>query len=315
MSKNEQDGMRLLGETSVKMAAGAAAGAAGSIIGLLIAGPPGAVGGAIVGNASVPLLEQLGLQFRGMFGAREKRRVITILDSATSQIRKNKESGKLLRADGFLALESPDYSAAEEICESVIRKAQAEYEERKIKYQGVLLGNLPFASEIDRAQANLLVRLAFELSYRQYCLLSLFNQLDKYSVEFKYSTELPNDPKISGTVADLPRDQREAYEIYQEEYRKAAEARRQEAQCAREQLTSAHASVRRESYDLYARNLIKLGFSEAEGKLVAPMYFGYEEVRIPPIGKMLFELMGLREIEHHELEYLSVLMQTDYQYN
>jgi len=45
------------------------------------------------------------------------------------------------------------------------------------------------------------------------------------------------------------------------------------------------------------------------------MYLEYAEVRVTPIGKMLFDLMGLREIEHHELEYLSVLMQTDYQYS
>jgi len=304
-----------LSETGVKMAAGATGAVVGSVIGSLVAGPPGAIGGAAIGNAIVPLLEHLGLQFHGIFGAREKRRVLTVLESASVQIQKNTESGRLLRSDGFLALETPDHSAAEEICEAVIRKAQGEYEEKKVKYQGILLGNLPFTSEVDRAQANLLVRLAFELSYRQYCLLSLFNQLDKYSVGFKYSIELPNDPGISGTIAELPKDQREAYETYQEEYKKAAEIRRQEAQYARERLTSAHASVRQESYDLYARNLVKLGFSEAEGKLVTPMYFEFDEVRIPPIGKTLFNLMGLREIEHHELKYLSVLMQTDYQYN
>jgi hypothetical protein len=143
----------------------------------------------------------------------------------------------------------------------------------------------------------------------------LFDQFDKYGVGFKYSIDLPDNPGISGTIAELPKDQREAYEIYQEEYKKANEIRRQEAQYARERLTSAHASVRQESYDLYAGNLIKLGFSEAEGKLVAPMYLEYAEVRVTPIGKMLFDLMGLREIEHHELEYLSVLMQTDYQYS
>jgi hypothetical protein len=52
----------------------------------MAAGATGAVVGSVIGNASVPLLEHLGLRFHGILGAREKRRVLTVLEFASIQI-------------------------------------------------------------------------------------------------------------------------------------------------------------------------------------------------------------------------------------
>ncbi len=304
MRADENDRKYLLSETGIKIAAGAAGGAAGGIIGLLIAGPSGAVGGAIVGNASVPLLENLGLRFYGILGQREERRVLTLLDSASLQIRRNQASELPLRADGFLALESPDHSAAEEICEAVIRKAQVEYEEKKIRFQGVLLGNLPFRSDIDRAEANLLVRLAFQLSYRQLCLLALFYNLKDHNVRFIYKT--PNPTQISSQWENGAPTA--AYSL-------ATKIRDEERDQAIASLTGNHHSVRQEAYDLYTMGLIGLSNDGLRDSQQLINQFLYGDVIVRPLGQALYRIMGLRDIEHSELEYLANLMRNDPTYS
>ncbi|MBA2713877.1 MAG: hypothetical protein H0U55_10055 [Rubrobacteraceae bacterium] len=58
--------------------------------------------------------------------------------------------------------------------EGVVLAAQREAEEKKVRLYGNLLANLAFAQDHDRSQANFLIRLGEDLSYRQLCLLSLF---------------------------------------------------------------------------------------------------------------------------------------------
>jgi hypothetical protein len=51
--------------------------------------------------------------------------------------------------------------------------AQREHEEKKVPLLGNLMASIPFDEEIDRGQANLLLRLAEDVSYRQLCILAL----------------------------------------------------------------------------------------------------------------------------------------------
>src|ERR1051326_659774 len=73
-------------------------------------------------------------------------------------------------------------STAEEIAEAVLVAAERDHEERKLRYYGNLLANLAFSDGIDRAEANLLTRLAQGLSYAQLCLLSIFWLPDQNSL-------------------------------------------------------------------------------------------------------------------------------------
>ncbi len=58
--------------------------------------------------------------------------------------------------------------------EGVVLAAQREAEEKKVRLYGNLLANLAFDQSTSRSQANFLIRLGEDLSYRQLCLLSLF---------------------------------------------------------------------------------------------------------------------------------------------
>lgn len=51
--------------------------------------------------------------------------------------------------------------------------AQREYEERKIKHYGILLANIATNKNINRPLANMLIRLAYQSSYHEFCILSL----------------------------------------------------------------------------------------------------------------------------------------------
>jgi len=182
----------------------------------------------------------------------------------------------------------------------VIRKAQEEYEERKVRYQGILLGNLPFYQDVDRAQANLLVRLAFELSYRQLCLLALFSNLQDFDVAFKY-INLDAFDKYS----DLVNDQRHP------DFVLASQLRTEERLQSYSLLTGTHYAVRQETYDLYTKHLIKIKDDGRDQKLVHPLYLSYSEVEVVQIGKVLYALMGLQEIDRKDLDWLATLMRDD----
>jgi len=65
------------------------------------------------------------------------------------RVEQNQRASLELRVDGFLDTDESGRSSAEEICEAVIRAAQREYEEKKIFFQGNLLGNIPFHPEVD----------------------------------------------------------------------------------------------------------------------------------------------------------------------
>jgi hypothetical protein len=137
-------------------------------------------------GASAPLLIR-GLtwgvsEFRErVLGHREAHRVVTVARLVKAKYEKNTGEGKELRGDDFfLREETTGRSSADEIIEGTFLAAQREHEERKIPYYANLIGNLPFEPSIDRYTANMLLRIAQELSYRQLCLLSLVAKKDEH---------------------------------------------------------------------------------------------------------------------------------------
>ncbi len=154
--------------------AGATTGAA---VGLLIGGPPGALVGAAAGPAVSRTLRGLAAEFRErVLGPREEVRVGAAISFASAKIREKLENGEQPRQDDFFTDAEDGRATAEEVFEGVVLAAQREAEEKKVRLYGNLLANLAFAQDIDRSQANFLIRLGEDLSYRQLCLLSLFAQ-------------------------------------------------------------------------------------------------------------------------------------------
>lgn len=156
---------------------------AGVAIGFLAAGPVGAIAGAASGPAFTHIFEKIGAEVgRRFLSHREQVRAGAALSFAIQKVKENFDAGMAPREDGFFTTSVDDRSSADEIVEGALLVAQREHEEKKVRFVGYLLGNIPFVPGIDRGTANLWLSLADRLSYRQLVLLRLFADSDRHSL-------------------------------------------------------------------------------------------------------------------------------------
>ncbi len=156
---------------------------AGTAVGLLIGGPGGVVAGAAGASAVTRMLRPVAGDFvHRALGNRERVHVASVVAFAADRIEQKLKLGYEPRHDDFFVGEPGRRSAAEEIAEGVLIASQREHEEEKIRYMGNLLASIAFDETVDPGQANHMVRLAGELSYRQYCILALCH-LNQYESE------------------------------------------------------------------------------------------------------------------------------------
>ena len=168
-SDNDEDLARSLIESGSDMA-GAPAGAA---LGL-IAGPAGVIGGAAGGIAISRVLKNVGADLRRrLLGPREELRVGAAAAFAGEAIREILDSGQQPRNDGFFETNGEDRAPAEELLEGVLLQARDAYEEKKIPFLGMLYAQFAFHAEISPPQANHLIALASDLTYRQLVLMAI----------------------------------------------------------------------------------------------------------------------------------------------
>lgn len=159
---------------------------AGTIVGLLVAGPPGAIVGAVLGPGITTAIKKIGDEISTrILGPREKVRIGATIVYAVQKIDENKKNGKKIRDDDFFRSNDDDRSSAEEITEGILLNAQREYQEKKLRFHGNLLANIAFHPEITKEEANYMIRLAERLSYRQLCIISLFGHSEKYHLRDK----------------------------------------------------------------------------------------------------------------------------------
>jgi hypothetical protein len=158
-------------------------GVAGGIIGFLAAGPAGAV----VGGASGPIITRTVKKIAGeirqrLLGHREEVRIGATLTYAVEKIKEKIDKGQQVRQDDFFDYQQNDRPPADEILEGVLFASQKEHQEKKLKYYGNLLANLAFDAKFDKEQANHLLKVAQQLTYRQLCLLALFAKKENYGL-------------------------------------------------------------------------------------------------------------------------------------
>lgn len=150
--------------------AGAASGAA---IGLL-GGPIGAIGGAVAGVAVTRTFRRVGADIRQRFlGPREEVRIGAATAHAAATIHALLEAGHMPRDDGFFEAGTDQRPPSEELLEGVMLKARDAYEERKVRFLGMLYGQVAFHPDISVGHANHLLELASRLTYRQMVILAV----------------------------------------------------------------------------------------------------------------------------------------------
>lgn len=151
-------------------------GAAGAGIGLLVAGPPGAVGGALVGS-----LIRVGADFAHRhLSARQRRRAGTVLGAAADRVQDRLTAGDQIRDDGFFTERSDRESPADEVMEAVLIAVRDEPEQRKVPYMGYLIANIAFDPTVDERTGHDLVVEAGALSYTQLVLLAAVARADEF---------------------------------------------------------------------------------------------------------------------------------------
>lgn len=126
------------------------------------------------GTLVVQVLQHVGSEIgKRLLSAREDARVGRAILFAIEKNVEKRRNGLELRDDGFFDERSDGRTTAEEIVEGVLLVAQREYEEKKVRFQSYLLVNLAYRPDVSRSQAHALIRLASELTYQQYCILSV----------------------------------------------------------------------------------------------------------------------------------------------
>jgi hypothetical protein len=170
-------------EEFIGVASAMAGGLVGGTIGLVAAGPAGALAGGPAGTAVAFSLRKVATELRQRFlSPRERVRIGTVFSYAIEKIERNLAGGLEIRDDGFFPEETLIRTPADEIYEGVLIAAQREYEEKKLKFYGNLVANIPFQKTVDRGRANFLIRIAERLSYRQLCLLYILLAKNEYAL-------------------------------------------------------------------------------------------------------------------------------------
>jgi len=167
----------------IELGANMAGGVAGAAVGFFTGGPAGALIGAAFGPALAHAVREVGSDlYNRHLSQREMARIGAVMFYAAEKFRENIENGQQIRQDGFFQEQPGERADAEEIVEGILLSAQREHEEKKLNYYGNLLANIAFHPKIDKAQANLLIRMGQRVSYRQMCLLALFAHSDSFNL-------------------------------------------------------------------------------------------------------------------------------------
>ena len=112
-----------------------------------------------------------------LLGPREQARIGGVLALSAEVLRAKLDQGCTLRDDGFFDTPPEGRSDADEVLESVLRKAQTEYEERKLEYLSRLWANACIDKTLGLADLNHLVKLAEQLTYRHLTIISIVGKM------------------------------------------------------------------------------------------------------------------------------------------
>jgi hypothetical protein len=190
--------------------------AVGAALGFIAGGPVGAAAGAAAGSGLSHAMKNVGSDLKRRFlGPREEVRVGAALAFAGSTIDRLIEKGATPRRDGFFQLpRNGDRIPAEELLEGVLLKARDAYEEKKVKYLGILYAQIAFHPEISQSHANHLINLAASLTYRQMVILAVASDISNRH-RLLQSSYRGNEEALQRLGLDGTALVTEIYELYQ----------------------------------------------------------------------------------------------------
>jgi len=164
---------------------------AGAFVGAAVAGPAGLLIGASLPTIISESFKTISSDVLSrQISKREEQKIGAGYIFAIQRIEKNLEEGKTIRNDGFMD-DDKVLSDANTILEGVTIKIQKEWELKKLQFYGNFLGNISFRKDIDFNYASVLLRLIESMSYRELCLIAVFQrkgtpEIDLTPIESKF---------------------------------------------------------------------------------------------------------------------------------
>lgn len=152
-----------------------------NILTFLVGGTEGAIVGGMAGATVTGVVKVLGDIAHRNLSKREEIGIGAAANFAIDKIRARLESGEMPRDDRFFTQRDYDSrSYAEEIFEWALLKSKNEHEEKKIKFIANIFSNTTFHSEISSSEANHILQVAENMTYRQMCLIALFERIAEF---------------------------------------------------------------------------------------------------------------------------------------
>lgn len=149
------------------------AGVVGGFVGS-VGGPAGVIGGTVAGVATGRAFQRIGAEVQQrLFAPRQHMRAGAAFAFAAEAVSARVMMGDLPRSDGFFGATAAGRSPAEELLEGTLAAASDAYEERKVRFLGWLYASLVFDVDVSRAYANLMIRQADQLRFRQLCFMAI----------------------------------------------------------------------------------------------------------------------------------------------
>ena len=148
----------------------------GAVLSAVAGSPEFGVGAVAMGASGV--YQRMGAEIADrLLAPSEQARVGGVLALSAEMLKSKLDRGSTLRDDGFFDTQPDGRSNAEEVLESVLRKAQTEYEERKLPYIARLWSNACLDEILVPDMLNYLVKLAEQLTYRQLAIIAIAGKM------------------------------------------------------------------------------------------------------------------------------------------
>lgn len=129
----------------------------------------------------------------------ERSRASAVLAIAAARLVDNLNGGQPVRQDDFFG--PGGHSAGDEFVESVLVNASRDPEHAKLPHYGALIANVACSDRTLPAHAILIARLAAELSYRQFILIAMIGNREKFRLR---NSDFTEERRVGfGTVAVL----------------------------------------------------------------------------------------------------------------
>ena len=178
-SSQKNDNLKQLFDNYAEIAGGGI----GAALGFLAGDPLAAAFSGAAGAAAVGILKNIGQEFsERQLSPREDLRVGKVLAIATLEIHQRLKNGERLRDDEFFDKKPTGRSDAEEVAEAIMLKCQREPQEKKILYMGYLKAGIAFNSNVSADMGHQLIKVAEELTYRQFCILKFAMVKDSFKL-------------------------------------------------------------------------------------------------------------------------------------